>query len=166
MRREVNARFANGVVSAALTIFFLAHGILGAAALVFGFFGSFAWVVWVGVPLIAVHVVFSIVTSRNQLNDKTRPPSARKKRHLALKWATGMLLAACATAHVICKDAVSGRIAIIALTVTLTVHLCVGAKSLLKDLDIDRKFKMAFRLVVCVFAAVFAVAVILSAFLR
>jgi succinate dehydrogenase hydrophobic anchor subunit len=47
----------------------------------------------------------------------------------------------------------------------LAVHLCVGSKSLLKDLEIDRRYKTAFRIVVCVFAAAFALSGIAGLFI-
>ena len=163
MGKRSTARFANGIVSAILVVFFLAHGILGSAALVFGFFGPLAWLVWCGVVLAFVHVVVSIVTSREQLSDKERPPSARKKRHLLLKWITGGILALAAFAHVfVPKVAVASGAIIAVVSIALAVHLCVGSKSLLKDIGVDRRYKLVFRVVVCAFAALFVVAVIVS----
>ena len=158
MRRRFTARFVNGVVSALVVVVFLVHGALGSAAMFTGVVSPFAWVVWGGMTLVGVHVIASIVTSVQQLGDKERPPSARKKRHLALKWATGALLAAAVAAHVVVPHSQVASLGIIvALSAVLAVHLCVGARSLLKDLELDRRYKMAFRAVVCAFAAVFAV---------
>ena len=132
MSQGSKARRFNGVVSAAITAIFLAHSVLGGLAAITGFISPLAWLVWVGVGLICVHVVASIVTSREQLSDVERPPSSRKKRHLALKWATGGLLAAVALAHVVLpKSSELATACILALCVVLAVHLCVGSKSLL-----------------------------------
>ena len=51
---------------------------------------------------------------------------------------------------------------IAAVSAALAVHLCVGSKSLLKDLEINRRYKMAFRAVVCAFAVAFAVVMLVS----
>lgn len=166
MRKGSKARLANGVVSAVIVVFFIAHATLGSLAPVTGFSSPYRWLVWCGVALVAVHVLVSIATSWEQLSDKEHPPSPRKKRHLALKWATGSLLLATAAAHVIAlrtqgvasmHASVSGALVIAVLSIALAVHLCVGSKSLLKDLGIDRRYKTAFRIVVCAFAAAFAV---------
>ena len=157
MGKRSKTRLANGIVSAAIVVFFLAHGTLGALSLVTGFSSPYSWLVWFGAGLIVVHVVLSIVTSREQLNDQKRPPSQRKKRHLALKWATGAGLAACITAHVLFKDTSITWMVIVAVAVMLAVHLCVGSKSLLADLNIDRRFQLAFRVIVCAFAVFFVV---------
>lgn len=162
MNARSKARFANGIVSAVLVVFFLVHGLLGCAVILFGYSSPFAWAVWAGMALVGVHVVASIVTSREQLSDKERPPSPRKKRHLALKWATGAGLAVCVAAHVLLKDAFSARAATVAVAAMLAVHLCVGSKSLLADLNIDRRFQTAFRVVACAFAVVFVVAVLVG----
>ncbi|MBQ9001920.1 MAG: hypothetical protein IJ087_08720 [Eggerthellaceae bacterium] len=162
MGERSKARFANGIVSAVLVVFFIAHGLLGSAAIVFGYSSPLAFLVWAGMALVVVHVVASIVTSREQLTDAKRPPSSRKKRHLALKWATGAGLAACVALHVFLRGAFPPKIAIVAVAVMLAVHLCVGSKSLLADLNIPRRYQMAFRVAVCAFAAVFVVAAIAS----
>lgn len=171
MRKESKARIVNGVISAAIVVFFLVHASLGSLSALVGFTSPFAVAVWLGVALVGAHVIMSIVTSREQLTDPERPPSARKKRHLALKWATGGLLAAVAVAHIVTtrlygaqamQSSLSGALLIVALAIVLAVHLCVGSKSLLKDLGIDRRFKTAFRVVVCIFAAFFAIAAIVG----
>lgn len=166
MRSESRARIVNGFVSAVIVVLFLAHSALGGVAVLTGFTSPFSVLVWAGVALIAAHVVVSIVTSFEQLNDAERPPSARKKRHLALKWATGALLTAVAIAHVVLpKSAVMSTVVVIALAAALAVHLCVGSKSLLKDLGVDRRYKMAFRVVVCVICACAATCVLVAVLL-
>ncbi len=167
-------RFANGVVSAAIVVFFLAHATLGTLLGLIGFMSPLAWLVWAGVALVGVHVMLSIFTSREQLTDSERPPSTRKKRHLALKWATGCLLALAAVAHVVAirlggaavvQSTVTGALLTVSLAAVLAVHLCVGSRSLLKDLSISRGYKLAFRIVVCAFAAFFAISALVGAIL-
>ena len=162
MGNRSKARLANGIIAAIIVVFFLAHGALGCTALVFGHMSSLVWIVWIFMALVVVHVVVSVVTSREQLTDAENPPSPRKKRHLALKWATGAGLAACVAAHVLLKDAFSARAVIVGVAVTLAIHLCVGSKSLLADLNISRRFQTPFRIVVCAFAAMFVAAVFVS----
>jgi len=174
MRGNSKDRMFNGIVSALIVVIFLVHGTLGAASTFTGYVSPFAWLVWFGVALVGVHVVASIVTSVQQLNDKERPPSPRKVRHLVLKWCTGGLLAIVAGVHIVLvrtggspmiQSRVSGALLIVALAVVLAVHLCVGSKSLLKDLGIDRRYKTAFRVVVCAIAAAIAVSAIAGMFL-
>jgi len=163
-------RYANGVVSALIVCFFLAHGTLGAVSLFTGNVSPLAWLVWVGVGLVAVHVALSALTSKQQLSDEEHPPSRRKVRHLALKWATGGLLAVAATAHVVIMrmggDSAFPRVAsvvvIVVVALALAVHLCVGAKSLLKDINVDRRHKMAFRVVVIAFCVAFALSALVT----
>lgn len=165
MRKGSNIRRFNGIVSAIIAAFFLVHAILGSLSVITGFISPFTGLVWVGVALVAVHVVASIVTSKEQLGDTDYPPSPRKKRHLALKWATGLLLAAAAVAHVVLpKSAFVSTAVIVAVSIVLAVHLCVGSKSLLKDLGLDTRGKTAFRIVVCALAAACAVIVMVGGF--
>ena len=170
MRGTSRSRQVNGAVSAALVLFFLAHATLGSIALLTGFASPFATLVWAGVGLVAVHVVASVVTSREQLHDRERPPSARKKRHLALKWATGCLLAVAAAVHIVSRmpfaaaqSALLDVASIVVVAVALAVHLWVGSKSLLKDLGLDTRFQLAFRVAMCLFAAFFIMSAIISA---
>ena len=154
-------RSVNGVIAALITIIFLVHGAMGSLSAVFGFSGALAWVVWGAVILACVHVAMSLITSVQQLNDAERPPSARKKAHLALKWVTGGLLAIIAIAHIVLpKSAVAAAYVIIGVSVVLAAHLCVCAKSLLSDLGIDRRWKWPFRVLVCVLAALFVLAML------
>lgn len=170
-KKSSKSRTANGVVSAAIVVIFLGHAVLGSLSALFGITSPFTWLIWIGVGLIGVHVAASIVTSREQLNDPERPPSTRKKRHLALKWATGGLLLVAAAVHVVSirawgvdavQSSASGAVLIVVLASILAVHLNVGSKSLLKDLGIDRRYQLAFRIVVCALAAFFAIAAIVG----
>ena len=172
MRKRITARFVNGVISGIIVVFFLAHGVMGSISSLTGFSSPFTWLVWLGVALIGAHVIVSVVTSAQQLGDRERPPSARKKRHLALKWVTGCLLAIAAGVHIFAprvlgETAVDSSVwvacIVVVVSAALAVHLCVGSKSLLKDLEIDRRYKIAFRVVVCAFTCAFSLAVLLGA---
>ena len=167
MHNHSLARTINGVVSAAMTVLLLVHAVWAAAAITLGAAMPPGWIAWAGVACTAAHVVLCIVTSVEQLTDTVRPPSSRKKRHLALKWVTGGVLAAVAIAHLMRVGA--GGIRMVALLIVivataLAAHICVGAKSLLKDLGIDRRWRPAVRavaVVACTLCALAAVAVAL-----
>jgi succinate dehydrogenase hydrophobic anchor subunit len=60
------------------------------------------------------------------------------------------------------QSAASGAALTVGLSAVLAVHLCVGSKSLLEDLGIDRRYKTAFRVIVCVLAALFALSAIVA----
>lgn len=169
MRKHSNIRLANGIVSAIVVCFFIAHGLLGSVSAVAPFANSFAWVVWIGMVCIGIHVVLSMATSWQQLNDPDFPPSARKKRHLALKWATGILMLVAVAVHIgfirfygagATQSMVSGALVTIAVAATFAIHACVGGKSLLTDIFVDKKYLGVYRIVVCAFAVVFACATI------
>lgn len=156
MDKRSKARRVNGIIAALITVFFLVHGTMGSLSSIFGFTNSFPWVVWIAVGLIGIHAVVNILTSVQQLNDAEHPPSRRKKAHLALKWATGGLLAAIAVAHIVLpKSSAAAAFLIIGVSVALAAHLCVCAKSLLSDLALDSRGKWPFRVVVCLFALFF-----------
>ena len=127
------------------------------------------WVVWIGVGFVILHIVLSVVTSYQQLTDAEFPPSARKKRHLALKWLTGILLACAIVTHIACVR-VPGlvatapflpKLATIVLSCVLAWHICVGMKSLLKDIGASKKYMTLLRVAVCLLAAVFVVMTLL-----
>ena len=171
MRKGSTIRFVNGIVSAAIVVFFLVHATLGSLSALTGFKSPFTWFVWVGVALVGMHVVVSVFTSREQLTDAERPPSARKKRHLALKWVTGALLLIVAATHVVAmrtwgaeamQSMATGAMLTVVLAATLAVHMCVGSKSVLKDLGIDTRYMMVYRVIVCAFAVLFAVSAIVA----
>lgn len=151
------ARVINGVIAALITIIFLVHGTMGSLSAVFGFENSFPWVVWIAVVIACIHAAVSLLTSAQQLNDVERPPSRRKKVHLALKWVTGCLLAVIALVHIVLpKSMAASAYVIVAVSVVLAAHLCTCAKSLLADLSIDRRWKWPFRVLVCLFALFFS----------
>ena len=174
MRKPRDIRFVNGILALAAIVLFALHGVLGAISGFVDIPRSFAWLVWVGVGLIAVHVIGSIATSRQQLGDKERPPSLRKKRHLALKWVTGGALVVAAAIHIVhmrtsggslqdVLDTPLGLVSMLALIALLAWHICVGVKSLLKDIGASRRRMNAVRALVVVAAAAIGVACLVVA---
>lgn len=169
MRKHSNIRLMNGIVSAVVLCFFIAHGLLGSTSALSPFETGLTWVVWIGMACVGVHLILSMVTSWQQLNDPGSPPSARKKRHLVLKWTTGLLLLVAVVVHIgfmrsygpaATQSMASGAVATIAVAATFALHACVGGKSLLTDIFIDKKYLVVYRVVVCAFAAVCALATI------
>ena len=157
----LNARVVNGVIAALITIIFLVHGAMGSLSSVFGFTNSFPWVVWIAVVLAGIHVAVSLLTSSQQLNDAERPPSRRKKAHLVLKWATGGLLALVAVVHIVLPKSLNiSAYVIVAVSIALAAHLCTVAKSLFSDLGFDKRWKWPFRVVVCLCAFLFCLAML------
>lgn len=165
MRKRSNMRFANGVVSGLIVCFFLVHGLLGSFAFALPSAHPLLWVVWVGVGFVVLHIVLSAVTSYQQLTDREFPPSARKKRHLALKWATGGLLAASIVVHIACMRVPAlviaapflPKLSTVVLSAVLAWHICVGMKSLLKDVSLSKQLMTPLRVLVCMLAAAFCI---------
>lgn len=166
MRNQSKSRFVNGVISAFIVCFFLVHGLLGSLVGVLPIKTAGAWAAWIGVAVVVAHVVVSIVTSYQQMTDEQFPPSARKKRHLVLKWCTGILLATIVCAHIVYTRATGAAadvspalpaVVIVILSAVLAWHICVGAKSLLKDIGLDKGLMTPLRVVVCILAVAFAV---------
>ena len=165
MRKRMNMRPANGVVSALIVCFFLVHGLLGSFAPLLSLPGSLMWVVWIGVGFVGLHVALCAVTSFQQMTDKEFPPSTRKKRHLALKWATGTLLACAVGLHIASMRApamlsaapFAPKLATVVVAAVLAWHVCVGMKSLLKDVGLVKELMVPLRALVCVLAVLFAI---------
>lgn len=162
----------NAVVAAVVAVFFLVHALLGGLEGVLPLPPAPSWIIWGAAALAAFHVAASVLTSYQQLNDLERPPSARKKRHLALKWATGGFVLIAASLHVgligaygpgAAQVAVSGAVAAVALVALLAVHVCVGAKSLLVDLGLDKGRMGSVRAATIALAALAAVLVVVGA---
>lgn len=172
MHPDQRARRTNGLISAFIIAFFVAHGALGCALLAFGFNDALSVAVWAGVGIVGVHVVLCVATSVYQLTDTVRPPSVHKKRHLALKWATGVALAVGALVHVLCFRVfgesgealtVPAALVIVAVAAFLSAHVCVGSKSLLKDMGLDRSLRPAVRAVAVVAGVAFGLVAVLNA---
>ena len=163
VNQGLSLRRINGTVSEVLICFFLAHAALGSMSLLYPISHEFKFFIWVGIGLIAIHIILSAATSKQMLADKKYPPSARKKKHLALKWLSGMLLVLAAVLHIIGFEtsptsSYSNFFLVVSLLITalLTSHVYIGAKSLLKDLNMDRRYRIPLRLAVCVLATTFA----------
>lgn len=111
-------------------------------------------------------MITCVITSYQMLNDKVRPPSVRKKRHLILKWVTGVLILPVAIMHMgigmgLWKMAWPISLLMdIALVICLAWHTFVGVKSLLKDLNINRRYRTVLRIVICTLAGIYVVALI------
>lgn len=144
-------RKANAALALALLAFFYAHALLGAFAEEPA--GSVAVVfIWLFMIVALVHVVLCVMTSRAMLEDEVRPPSRKKKEHLVLKWASGIVLFAAAAIH--CQ-ALNGAGALFAslLVAILAWHAWVGAKSAVRDLRGTKMLVAPLRLAVCCIAA-------------
>ena len=108
--------------------------------------------------------------SVQQLTDPEFPPSPRKKRHLALKWATGGALAIAVAAHVVfirtlgpdsVQAVVASAAAALVLVAALSVHVWVGAKSLVADLGWSKRLMWLVRMLV-VAAAILAACLVIA----
>lgn len=165
VNKRSKMRLANGIVAVLIVCFFMVHAFLGSFAPVFAFTSPLRWVVWVGIGFVVLHVVLSIATSYEQMTDVEFPPSARKKRHLVLKWVTGVALAAAVVLHIACMRAPGvfaevpfvPRLATVVLAAVLAWHVCVGMKSMLRDVGLSKKLMGPLRVLVCVLAVVFAI---------
>ena len=164
MNKRSTARTINGIVSAVIVCVFLIHATLGSLQPHLALPAPPRWIVWAGMVFVGIHVVVCIVTSYEQLTDRVRPPSPAKKRHLVLKWATGIALIAVAGIHIWRVQEIGAAAALrspegavwtVALAVLLAMHIWAGSKSLLKDLGIDRRWRGAVRAGACAFAALF-----------
>ncbi|WP_172136738.1 hypothetical protein [Adlercreutzia sp. ZJ473] len=143
---------------------FFLHAIVGTLWLRFGFSDHLAWVVWVAVGVAGAHIGLSAATSRSMLTDRQRPPSRRKRMHLVLKWASGGMLLAAALIHMaagLTGRAPEARCFLLVVVALLTWHCLVGAKSLLKDLDIPTRLKGSLRALMITVAAVVCLALLL-----
>ena len=104
MGSHVNWRKVNGAIAGVLCLFFLVHGILGILWTSGAINAELAFVIWAFFIAALVHGLLSIVTSRQMLHDAERPPSRRKKRHLVLKWVTGLALLLIACVHALLPE--------------------------------------------------------------
>lgn len=153
MGSQVNWRKVNGAIAGVLCLFFLVHGILGILWTSGAINAELAFVIWAFFIAALVHGLLSIVTSRQMLHDAERPPSRRKKRHLVLKWVTGLALLLIACIHALLPEhATAWPYASILVTLALAMHMYVGGKSLTSDLALPHGMRIAFRLVAIVWA--------------
>ena len=171
MKERTTARKINGIVSAIILCLFLLHACLGTLSGFTSLGLGLPLVLYLGMALVLVHVVTCVVTSYEQLTDTVRPPSQKKKQHLVLKWITGVILLGIACFHIVRVNELDlasaihspiGTAVTIALIAALTWHAWTGAKSLLKDLNIDRKYRNVVRVLVSAVAVLLAGALLLS----
>lgn len=147
-------RRANGIASLLLLTLFAAHAVMGALFYCGVFSGEASWVVWIGICIVAVHVALSVGTTLQMLHDKARPPSLKKKWHQAKKWISGVLVGVVGVAHVL--TIVETRlwfVIVLALDVALAAHICVSAKSLVKDLRLAPNLRYVIRVFAIAIAA-------------
>ena len=166
-RKPTPLRTANGIVAALLCVIFAAHAILGGVKIADPTFtGRFVWVVWVGVGLVAVHIIMSIGTTVSMWTDTVRPPSDKKKRHQIMKWVTGVALLAVAGIHMASGMPGSAwpmAALMLCVAAALGWHMFVASKSLLKDLHVPhhkkyRPYLQAALIAACVVAGVIILA--------
>ena len=160
MRNRSRARFVNALIIGVATCIIAVHMLLGALSVHIPVPKGLSWVVWAAVVLAVAHVLASVVTSYEQLGDMEHPPSARKRRHLALKWVTGVLVCALVALHI--AHAVPDPIVMAVLAVVVCVHVCTGAKSLLTDLGLNKRYRDAVRVAAIAIAAFAAICVLLG----
>lgn len=160
MRRAVTPaeklRLFNALVASAIAVFFLAHSALGTASLfIEGLVNSVPWLVWAMLGAVAAHMLASVSTTALMLTDTDRPPSSRKKRHFALKWATGAVLAATIAAHlfsILCLGSLpslpgQAKVLFLLLLAALAWHVGIATKSLARDLGIEKRTRDIMRAV-------------------
>lgn len=165
-------RLFNALVASVVAVFFLVHSGLGTASFsIDGLVNSMPWLVWGMLGAVGVHVVASVAATVLMLTDTERPPSARKKRHFVLKWATGALLALVIGVHLVCVifpegiglDASQLKVPFLLLLAALAWHVGVATKSLARDLGIGKKMRDVMR-AVYVLAVLALIAFMLSDF--
>lgn len=158
-----------GVVSALVVAVFAIHMVVGCIYLGGNVSNAWAWVVWIGVALIVVHIIVAVATTVLMLTDAVNPPSRRKKNHQVLKWATGCLLLAFMAAHItqVVHGALLGAspsfiVMTVALIACLTWHSWTGVKSFTKDLGLSSSWRTPFRIIICAFSCLCALALLMS----
>ena len=165
VNKPTRTRIANGVLGAVLAVLVCAHQLLGAFAPGTAALGGLRTAMWIAVAALAVHVALSVATTRQMLTDATRPPSSKKKQHQVLKWVSGAAVAMLLAAHVLVQPEPAVRAALlVALAGALAWHLWLGAKSLLKDLGADRRYRIALKTAAVVVAAAVVLGVCAKSF--
>ena len=172
VNQQPNLRRINGIISALLLCVFLVHATLGSISLLYPIPRSFGFLIWGGVGLVVIHVILCIATSKDMLTDTKRPPSNKKKDHLVLKWVSGALLIPAVVLHLsgfgnsLETGYTSFYLALIFLLIVfIASHEYVGIKSLLKDLDIDRRYRLPICLTICLLGVILAITILGQIFL-
>ena len=150
-------RGGNAIAAALLAVFFVVHAALGVVSFATGWQGCFAWVIFLGVAVVAVHVGLSVATTVHMFCDKERPASSKKKRHQCLKWATGLVLVCAVVVHMAGDPAhaAQGGAAAVALA-AMVWHAFVGVKSLTRDLRLPKELRTPLRVALVVLGALLA----------
>lgn len=175
MEKRSTARRANGYVATVLVVFFMcAHILLGSLSLVTPIDNRFAWVVWIGSAVILVHICLSIATTREKLSNTDKPANPSKKRKIALRWITGILVAVAAGMHIVSVELYGesaiqasplGWASVLALIVILTVHITLNIKSLIRDVggskELKERLRTPLRIAICLLAAAFFIIVVI-----
>lgn len=163
MKGPTRARRANGLVVALILGLLAVHAVLGSLSTLVPIPKFMAWMIWVGVALIVVHMSLSVATSYEQLTDYLRPPSAAKRRHLGLKWLTGLVLALIALIHISPTTCpLYEKSLMVALAAATAWHVYVGARSLLSDLGCNKDRRSIVRAAALAIAAVSSLIVLLG----
>ena len=147
-QKSTTARRLNGAIAAVILLVFVIHSLFANSP-----FSLPHIVVWTGCALIGAHVITCIVTSVAMLTDRERPASPKKKKHLVLKWVSGIALGAVACAHAM-GFLPLGKPILSAIALLIAWHAWICARSFLKDLGFDTRHKPLFRTIIC--AAAFA----------
>lgn len=156
-------RWSNGIVALLLAAFFACHEVIGALYCAGWITVKVPWFVWLAVGVIVVHIALSIGTTKQMLDDKERPPSQNKKQHQAKKWMTGIAVGLLIVVHVL-TDFVTPAWAIIAILIDIALasHVCVSAKSLIKDLRMPSSWRFALRALAIAIGAFAGMALIIE----
>ncbi|MDO4501764.1 MAG: hypothetical protein Q4D06_01140 [Coriobacteriia bacterium] len=149
-------RIANAVVASFITVLFLGHAFMGELSLVFPVSKNLEPLVFVGLGALALHIILSAITTLDMWLSKTRPASDRKKKHQIKKWVFGVILLIIAGLHIVVMMTpaaslrASGQVipALLLMgvaAIVLCVHICTGAKSVARDLNLPAEVRFPIR---------------------
>lgn len=159
----MSLRRANGLAALLIAVFFACHEVIGALFVSGLVAGEVPWIVWLAVGIIVVHIVLSIGTMKQMIDDANRPPSEKKKRHQAKKWLTGLAVGVLAVAHAFAYFTTPAwAIIAILLDIALASHICVSAKSLAKDLRMPSNWRFAIRALAIAIGVLAGMAIIVN----
>lgn len=154
-------RRVNGIAALLLLAVFSAHAIMGTLFCLGVVSEEASCFIWTGVCVVVLHVALSIGTTCQMFDDEMRPPSAKKKVHQLKKWVTGALVGVVAVAHVFAIfETRPWSVIALALDVVLAAHVCVSAKSLVKDLGLAPNQRYAIRVFTIAIAVLVGLALI------
>lgn len=136
----------NGIVALLIAAIYACHEVMGALYASGWVAGDMPWIIWLAVGVIVIHVALSLGTTKQMLDDADRPPSRNKKWHQVKKWVTGITAGLLIAAHVLTDLAIPAwAIIAILLDIVLASHICVSAKSLVKDLGMPSSWRFVIR---------------------